>query len=1026
MISPFRMIMLFGLLSLVGLGLLPGIAVDLQPNQRQAVLQIMYSLSRASPELVENQVTAVLENVLSQLSDVEKISSVSRYNGGAITLLVDKNANLDFKKLEVAALIRQVYPSLPPNASYPLIYESNRDTRPLPMLVYSVAAPFAPASIEAQIENVLKTPLSINRWVQEVEISGANPQEMVVEYDLHRLLTHQITRQRLIEVLELHSREHELGIYQDESGQQLFLKIPNQLSDLRAFEQLQLSPSVRLRDVARIYLSEQEAQQYFRINGLNSIRLNLYARENANKLLLAKELKGQMATLATGLPTGYNVILEYDTTEKISEELNKIYYRTGLSILILVGLILLTNFNFRYLLTLMSGVVINLLITTIFVYFFQIQVHLYSLAGLTISFGMIVDNAIVMIDHLRRKGNTQVFPALLGATLTTLAGMLLVFLLPDDQKENLVDFALIITINLLVSLGVALFFTPAMYALLMTQPITHGTSLAFAKRRRQTGWFRRYFRLIGWVARYRKVFNLGLILAFGLPIFLLPTKVKDWEWYNRTLGNEWYQEEIRPYINKALGGSLRLFVNNVYEGSGYRSLERNTLYVNAEMPFGTTLGQMNEVMERVEKYLQQVTGLDKFVTQIYSGTDASIAITFAPVYEKSSLPYQLKGRLIAQSIDWGGVGWSVYGIGDGFSNRTNEGIANFRVEMRGYNYLELERQAGILAEKLLSHPRIQKVNTNEIMNYGDKKSQQFVFVFDNIALQQRGITTAQANGALILRSKPYNPSLFAFYEQEQLPIRVTDRQAEQFSAFQMHNEVFPLAQQKSLALKQVGSLRFENTASALHKEDRQYLRQLSFDYFGSSNFGSKFLTEKLVEMRQEMPAGYSVTERNFSWWGNEKARRQYELLAILLGSIFILCCIILESFRQPFLILLSTPISFVGLFLAFAWGGFYFDQGGYAAFLLLSGLVVNASIFVICDFNQFKHGPPNRNVIKAVLQKANPILMSVFSTVLGLVPFLSEGDKEVFWFSFAVGTISGLAASLIGLFVILPVWMWKK
>jgi multidrug efflux pump subunit AcrB len=268
--------------------------------------------------------------------------------------------------------------------------------------------------------------------------------------------------------------------------------------------------------------------------------------------------------------------------------------------------------------------------------------------------------------------------------------------------------------------------------------------------------------------------------------------------------------------------------------------------------------------------------------------------------------------------------------------------------------------------------------------------------------------------------------LFAFYEQEQLPIRVTDRQAEQFSAFQMHNEVFPLAQQKSLALKQVGSLRFENTASALHKEDRQYLRQLSFDYFGSSNFGSKFLTEKLVETRQEMPAGYSVTERNFSWWGNEKARRQYELLAILLGSIFILCCIILESFRQPFLILLSTPISFVGLFLAFAWGGFYFDQGGYAAFLLLSGLVVNASIFVICDFNQFKHGPPNRNVIKAVLQKANPILMSVFSTVLGLVPFLSEGDKEVFWFSFAVGTISGLAASLIGLFVILPVWMWNK
>ncbi|MCU0448947.1 MAG: hypothetical protein MUC97_03750, partial [Bernardetiaceae bacterium] len=99
---------------------------------------------------------------------------------------------------------------------------------------------------------------------------------------------------------------------------------------------------------------------------------------------------------------------------------------------------------------------------------------------------------------------------------------------------------------------------------------------------------------------------------------------------------------------------------------------------------------------------------------------------------------------------------------------------------------------------------------------------------------------------------------------------------------------------------------------------------------------------------------------------------------------------------------------------------------GYAAFLLLSGLVVNASIFVICDYNQLRRGRPNQRVIKAILGKAGPILLSVFSTVLGLVPFLSEGDKEVFWFSFAVGTISGLVASLVGLFVVLPVWMWER
>jgi multidrug efflux pump subunit AcrB len=1024
-ISPFRTLVLFGLLAVVGLGLLPRLAVDLQPRKRQPILQVIYALPRASPELVENQVTSVLENVLSQLAEVEKLASVSRYNGGAITLTVDKNANLDFKKMEVAALIRQVYPSLPPTASYPLVFESNSDTRPLPMLVYSVAAPFAAVAIQAEIERSLKAPLAIHRAVQEVQVSGADPQEIVVEYDLPRLLAHQLTRAQLLEALALHAREHELGVFVNEVGQRLFIKTPSQLHDLQAFEELPLAPRVRLRDVARVYLSEQEPTQHFRINGLNSVRLNVYARENANKLVLAKELQAQVAALAKGLPAGYQVLLEYDTTEKIAEELDKIYYRTGLSILILLVSIFLTNFNLRYLLALMSGVVVNLLITAILVYALGVQIHLYSLAGLTISFGMIVDNAIVMMDHLRRRGDRSVFGALLGATLTTLVGMLLVFLLPDEQKENLVDFGLIITLNLLVSLAVALWYTPAAYALLLARA-RERPPMRYARRRRQARWVGRYYRAVAWLARHRRWVNASLVLAFGLPVFWLPTKVEGWEWYNRTLGHEWYQEEVRPYVNQALGGSLRLFANNVYEGSGFRSLDRNRLYVNAEMPFGTTLAQMDEVMQKVEKYLQNVAGLDKFVTEVYSGTDAQITITFAPAYEKSSLPYQLKGRLIAQSIDWGGVGWSIYGVGDGFSNQSHEGLANFRVEMRGYHYLELERQAEVLAQKLLAHPRIQKVNTNEVMNYWDKKSQQYVFLFNNAALQHRGLSTAQATEALTLRSKTYAPSLYAFYGREQLPIRLTDRQAETFSAYQASHEALPLDARRRLVLGQVGSLRFENTASALYKENRQYLRIVSFDYFGSSNFGSKYLDEKLAEMKAEMPAGYSVAGSNFNFWNNEKARRQYELLAILLGGIFVICCILLESFRQPFLILLSAPLSFVGVFLAFAWGGFYFDQGGYAAFLLLSGLVVNASIFVICDYNQLRRGRPNRNVVKAVLGKAGPILLSVFSTVLGLVPFLSEGDKEVFWFSFAVGTISGLVASLVGLFVVLPVWMWGR
>jgi multidrug efflux pump subunit AcrB len=1025
--SAFRIILIFVAISFAGFALLPRIAVNLQPVKQSNVLQVSYELPEAAPEVVENQITARLENVFSQLSDIEKITSVSRYNSGNVTLHLNKHADLAYKKMEVAALIRQVYPQLPINSSFPVIYENVSGNRPVPLLVYAVAAPFSPDAIRRTIEQKIKSPLSLHRQVEEIKISGVNPLEIVVEYDQEKLLAHNLSRARVVELLQNHSKERYLGLYEGDAGQRLFIRTENDLQDLQAFEQLYLLPQVRLKDVAKVYVAEQEAQSYFRINGLNSVRLSVFPREKANTLVLAAALREQIAQIEKELPKGYQLVLEEDNTEKISEELNKIYYRTGLSVLILIGFILLAYFNVRYLAVLMSGVLINLLITCIFVYVLGIQIHLYSLAGLTISFGMIVDNAIVMLDHLRRKGNRHVFLAILGATFTTLAALLPVWLLPEEQRDNLIDFALIIIVNLSVSLLVALFYTPAAYQLLIGEKNgskkEQGRTIAVRRMVRFQQWYYRFIRLLamrrGWV-------NFLLVLAFGTPVFLLPPKIEGWTWYNDSIGSEWYQEYAKPYVNRALGGSIRLFYTNVYEGWGFRSLERKQLYVSAELPFGSTLEQMNEAVMRMEKYLSKIEDIEKFVSMVYSGTYASIIISFKPAYENSSLPLLVKSDIIARSIDWGGVGWSVWGVGDGFSNSVHDKIASFRVKMQGYNYPVLEQQAEKMAKRLLKHPRIQEVNTNELMNYTDKRAQQFVFELNNDALLDRGVSLFEVREGLEARSKSNAASLFVFHQQEQYPVRLREKKSEQYSVYQSQHAPIELRQRSGLLMKQIGDMRFEQTSPAIYKENRQYLRRIAFEYFGSSHFGSKYLDEVIKEMKTVMPLGYTVeVEGNNAYFGLGKSGRDYRLLVLLLLGIFIVTCILFESFRQPFLILLSTPLSYIGLFLAFAWGGFYFDQGGYAAFLLLSGLVVNAGIFVINDFNQFRRGNYNRNIIKAIMQKALPILMSIASTVLGLVPFLSEGDKEVFWFSFATGGISGLLASLLGLFIILPVWMWK-
>jgi multidrug efflux pump subunit AcrB len=105
---------------------------------------------------------------------------------------------------------------------------------------------------------------------------------------------------------------------------------------------------------------------------------------------------------------------------------------------------------------------------------------------------------------------------------------------------------------------------------------------------------------------------------------------------------------------------------------------------------------------------------------------------------------------------------------------------------------------------------------------------------------------------------------------------------------------------------------------------------------------------------------------------------------------------------------------------------FYFDQGGYAAFVMLGGLAVNAGIFIINDLNNRGSGLYNRNVLKSVAGKAIPILLTIMSTCFGLIPFLIEGQNEIFWFSLAIGTIGGLIFSMVGVFWVLPMLLWKK
>lgn len=199
---------------------------------------------------------------------------------------------------------------------------------------------------------------------------------------------------------------------------------------------------------------------------------------------------------------------------------------------------------------------------------------------------------------------------------------------------------------------------------------------------------------------------------------------------------------------------------------------------------------------------------------------------------------------------------------------------------------------------------------------------------------------------------------------------------------------------------------------------------------GTYELSDQFIKKTTEEVNAALPVGFRVVNTSYGWYDDKGT--QYWLILLIVVIIFFTCSILFESLRQPLVIISLIPVSFIGTFLTFYFSGTNFGTGGFASLVLLSGLVVNAAIYIINEYNgirsncpdRAKRLPPVKLYVKAYNHKIVAVLLTVLSTVLGLVPFLIDGPQaEAFWFSFAIGTMGGLLFSIIALVFFMPILM---
>ena len=1049
-LSSFTLIVTFVCLSLIGVVLVPLLPVKLAPSHTLPGLTVSFSMPGNSSRVIEAEVTSKLEAMMARVKGIRKVNSTSDNGSGSISLELDKHADIDVTRFEVSTIIRQTWPQLPEGVSYPQISTRRSDDKASrPFITYTLNAPANPILIQQYAEENIKPVLGQLKGIYKVELNGATPMEWQLEYDSDQLSRLGITLQAVQRAINRHYEKEFLGICSIEKGaegREWIRLVRTSTEKEMEFEpgaiQLQAEDGtmVMLDKLIKVRHVEERPQSYYRINGLNSVYLYITAEETANQLKLSGEVKHLMGELQQKMPPGYEVHISYDATEYIQKELDKIYFRTGLTVLILLLFVALITWNLRYLFLIVTSLAVNISVAVILYYAFGLEMQLYSLAGITISLNLVIDNTIVMTDHILHRRNLKAFVSVLAATLTTIGALVIIFFLDEKIRLNLQDFAAVVIINLAVSLFVALFFVPSMIDKIGLEKKKRRKRRRFLLRptfmKRLTVYFTRFYQgVIYYLCRFRVIACLLLLLGFGLPVFMLPEKMEGegkWvEYYNKVFDNPTFKDKVKPVINKALGGSLRLFAEKVYEGSYFNRDEGEVvLSVYATLPNGSTLEQMNVLIKRMETYLSDFKEIRQFQTYIYNARQANIQIYFTKENQRSGFPYTLKANIISKALTLGGGSWSVYGLQDqGFSNDVRESAGSFRVKLYGYNYDELSYWTEQLKEKLLLHRRIKEVTVNSEFSWWKDDYSEFYLDLDRLRMAKEHITATQLFAALrpVFGRDIYCGNVLFDSQTEQL--KLSSVQGQRYDVWGLVNIPF-FIDGRSYKLADFATVRKGQSPQKVAKENQQYRLCLQYEYIGSSEQGKKLLKKDLEEFNKILPMGYTAENEQDYWSWNKKDNKQYALLLIVIAIIFFTTAILFNSLKQPLAIIFVIPISYIGVFLTFYLFGLNFDQGGFASFVLLCGITVNASIYILNEYNAIrKRYPlllPVRAFTKAWNSKILPIFLTVVSTILGFIPFMVGDGKEAFWFPLAAGTIGGLVMSILGIFLFLPIFSLKK
>ena len=1004
--NPVTTALVFIAMAIFGIFSLINISLDRFPKFDANVVMVMSSYPGASAEDIETNLTKVLENSLNGVSDLKDMSSTSKENISLITMEFVEGVDIDVATNDVRDKLDMVNSVLPDGASLPIIFKFSADD--MPIMIMAATADESLQALEKILDDKVATPLARVSGVGTVSIAGAPQREIQIYCDPNKLEAYGLTVAGISNVIAAENRNVPSGTV-DIGSNAYSLRVEKEFTSAEQMLDVVVGHSngrtVYLRDVARVVDGVEERYQEAYVNGTQGAQIVIQKQADANTVNVIKGVKEAMKKIEKNLPSDINITTVVDSSDNILNTLNSLKETIAVTFLIVMLVVYLFLGRWRATFIIVLSIPVSLLASLMYLWATGNTLNIVSMSALSIAIGMVVDDAIVVLEnistHLERgakpkeaavHATQEVGISVIASTLTMLAVFLPLTMIKGMAGLMFKQLGWITSIIMIVSTIGALTLIPMLCSqFLRFKPKTGKVhDLIFGNFNKLLNLISSgYGKLINWCIGHRTIVVMISLVVFVGTVGFIGPKIKT------------------EFMPKSDDGRITLQLE-LPAGTG-QHITRNIAH--------ELHGKFKEAIPEIVNCsyaLGQADTDNAFASMQNNGTHiVSYNINVGSMEDRerstSDIADVIRG-ILADYPEFKKIKVTEGGGGMGGSSTVD-------IEIYGFDFETTDRVAKEVQDKMLVDG-----NFSQVLLSRDEYTPEYQVDFDREKLAVNGLNSTTAASYL---SAAMNGSTQSFYREDGDEYDIRVRYAPEFrtSIEDIENIMIYNNMGKGVRIKDLGTVVESLTPPSIQRKNRERLITVSGVVANGVALSDAVAATDAILAETDIPSELSV-EIGGSY---EDQQDMFGDLIMLLAMIIILVYIVMasqfESFMSPFVIMFSIPFAFVGVLLGLWVTGTPLGTMGMIGILILMGIVVKNGI-VLIDYTilmRERGKSVTEASVIAAKSRLRPILMTTLTTVLGMIPMaIGQGEGSEMWRSLGMVVAWGLSISTLVTLVIIP------